>query len=70
MNLLTGAVQPHSGKDHYWRNHKIWLLHSRSGIAIKEGQKVIDVIREFGEFIPLKEGPTDLCATAAGTLSF
>jgi len=28
----------------------------QGGIEVKEGQKVIDVIREFGDFIPLKKG--------------
>ena len=30
--------------------------YTQGGIAIKEGQKVIEVIQEFGEFIPLKKG--------------
>ena len=30
--------------------------YTQSGIVIKEGQKVIDVIKEFGEFIPLTKG--------------
>ncbi len=30
--------------------------YTQSGITIKEGQKVIEVIKEFGEFIPLMKG--------------
>jgi len=30
--------------------------YTKSGIVIKEGQKVIEVIKEFGEFIPLTKG--------------
>ncbi|MBG7611532.1 ABC-F family ATP-binding cassette domain-containing protein [Polaribacter sp. BAL334] len=30
--------------------------YSQSGIVIKEGQKVIEVIKEFGEYIPLTKG--------------
>ncbi|MDP5092942.1 MAG: ATP-binding cassette domain-containing protein, partial [Polaribacter sp.] len=30
--------------------------YTQSGIVIKEGQKVIEVIKEFGEFIPLMKG--------------
>lgn len=30
--------------------------YTQAGIEIKEGQKVIDVIREFGDYIPLKKG--------------
>ena len=30
--------------------------YTQKGITIKEGQKVIEVIREFGDYIPLKKG--------------
>jgi ATP-binding cassette subfamily F protein uup len=30
--------------------------YTQSGIVIKEGQKVIEVVKEFGEFIPLNKG--------------
>lgn len=30
--------------------------YTQKGIHVKEGQKVIDVIREFGDYIPLKKG--------------
>ncbi len=30
--------------------------YTQKGIVVKEGQKVIDVIREFGDYIPLKKG--------------
>ena len=30
--------------------------YTQKGIPVKEGQKVIDVIREFGDYIPLKKG--------------
>ena len=30
--------------------------YTQKGITIKEGQKVIDVVREFGDYIPLKKG--------------
>ncbi|WP_190809312.1 ABC-F family ATP-binding cassette domain-containing protein [Flagellimonas sp. S3867] len=30
--------------------------YTQKGISVKEGQKVIDVIREFGDYIPLKKG--------------
>ena len=55
LNLLTGAVQPDSGKITTGETIKFGY-YTQSGIEIKEGQKVIDVIREFGEFIPLKKG--------------
>ena len=55
LNLLTGAVQPDSGKITTGETIKFGY-YTQSGIQIKEGQKVIDVIREFGEFIPLKKG--------------
>jgi ATP-binding cassette subfamily F protein uup len=30
--------------------------YTQKGIEIKQGQKVIDVVREYGDFIPLKKG--------------
>ena len=37
------------------RNLKIWILYKK-GIKVKEEQKVIDVIKEYGDYIPLKKG--------------
>jgi ATP-binding cassette subfamily F protein uup len=37
------------------RNLKIWLLYSKRN-SVKEEQKVIDVIKEYGDYIPLKKG--------------
>ena len=55
LNLITGATPPDSGKITIGETIKFGY-YTQSGIDIKEGQKVIDVIREFGEFIPLKKG--------------
>ena len=55
LNLLTGAVPPDSGKITIGETIKFGY-YTQSGIQIKEGQKVIDVIREFGDYIPLKKG--------------
>lgn len=55
LNILTGGMQPDSGKVVIGDTVKFGY-YTQSGINIKEGQKVIDVIREFGEYIPLKKG--------------
>jgi len=55
LNILTGNLQPDSGKITIGETIKFGYYTQR-GIEVKEGQKVIDVIREFGEFIPLKKG--------------
>ena len=55
LNILTGGLQPDSGKITIGETIKFGYYTQR-GIAVKEGQKVIDVIREFGEYIPLKKG--------------
>ncbi|MFV8839637.1 ABC-F family ATP-binding cassette domain-containing protein [Salinimicrobium soli] len=55
LNILTGAVKPDSGKIVIGETIKFGYYTQR-GIEVKEGQKVIDVIREFGDFIPLKKG--------------
>ncbi|WP_282054260.1 ABC-F family ATP-binding cassette domain-containing protein [Maribacter luteus] len=55
LNILSGADQPDSGKVVIGDTIKIGY-YTQKGIEIKQGQKVIDVIREFGDYIPLKKG--------------
>ena len=55
LNLLTGTDQVDGGKI-VWGETVKFGYYTQGGIEIKEGQKVIEVIREFGEFIPLKKG--------------
>ena len=55
LNLITRTDHPTNGKIVLGETVKFGY-YTQGGITIKEGQKVIDVIREFGEFIPLKKG--------------
>ncbi|MDO6519688.1 ABC-F family ATP-binding cassette domain-containing protein [Zobellia uliginosa] len=55
LNIVTGSDQPDSGKVVVGDTIKFGY-YTQKGINIKEGQKVIDVIRDFGDFIPLKKG--------------
>lgn len=55
LNILTGTDQPDSGKVVKGETIKFGY-YTQKGIQIKEGQKVIDVIREFGDYIPLMKG--------------
>ncbi|GGD98210.1 ABC-F family ATP-binding cassette domain-containing protein [Planktosalinus lacus] len=55
LNLLTGNLQPDSGKIITGETIQFGY-YTQAGIKIKQGQKVIDVIREFGDYIPLKKG--------------
>ncbi|MEH6680907.1 MAG: ABC-F family ATP-binding cassette domain-containing protein [Sediminicola sp.] len=55
LNLLTGTDVPDGGKVVVGETIKFGY-YTQKGIHIKEGQKVIDVIREFGDYIPLKKG--------------
>ncbi len=55
LHILTGSVPVDSGKVVIGDTIKFGY-YTQSGIHIKEGQKVIDVIKEFGEFIPLAKG--------------
>ena len=55
LNILTGSVPPDSGKLVLGETIKFGYYTQR-GIEVKEGQKVIEVIREFGDYIPLKKG--------------
>ncbi len=55
LNILTGSESIDSGKIVIGDTIRFGYYTQR-GINPKEGQKVIDVIREFGDFIPLKKG--------------
>ncbi|MBQ4822822.1 ABC-F family ATP-binding cassette domain-containing protein [Aquimarina sp. MMG016] len=55
LNMITGGITPDQGKIVIGDTIKFGYYTQR-GIEIKEGQKVIDVIREFGDYIPLKKG--------------
>lgn len=55
LNMITGNLKPDSGKVIVGETIKFGY-YTQSGINPKEGQKVIDVIKEFGEYIPLKKG--------------
>ena len=55
LNMITGSVFPDAGKVVIGDTVKFGY-YTQDGIHIKEGQKVIDVVREFGDYIPLKKG--------------
>lgn len=55
LNVLTGREKPDAGKITVGETIKFGY-YTQAGIPDKEGQKVIDVIREFGDYIPLKKG--------------
>ncbi|NNK20751.1 MAG: ABC-F family ATP-binding cassette domain-containing protein [Flavobacteriaceae bacterium] len=55
LNLITGREQADGGKITTGETIKFGY-YTQEGIKVKPGQKVIEVIREFGEYIPLKKG--------------
>ncbi|GAA4107368.1 ABC-F family ATP-binding cassette domain-containing protein [Aquimarina addita] len=55
LNMLTGAIQPDQGKIIVGDTVKFGY-YTQAGINSKPSQKVIEVIREFGDYIPLKKG--------------
>ncbi|MDA8595739.1 ABC-F family ATP-binding cassette domain-containing protein [Flavobacteriaceae bacterium] len=55
LNILTKGILPDAGKVVVGETVKFGY-YTQSGIKIKPGQKVIEVIREFGEYIPLEKG--------------
>ncbi|GAK96448.1 ATPase components of ABC transporter [Nonlabens tegetincola] len=55
LNMLTGNLPTDSGKVVIGETVKIGY-YTQAGINIKPGQKVIDVIKEYGEYIPLNKG--------------
>ncbi len=55
LNIMTGKLAPDSGKVVIGDTVKFGY-YTQKGIDIKQGQKVIDVVKEFGDYIPLKKG--------------
>lgn len=55
LNILTKTMEPDSGKVIIGDTIKIGY-YTQSGINPKPGQKVIDIIKEYGEYIPLTKG--------------
>ncbi|MFZ4436379.1 MAG: ABC-F family ATP-binding cassette domain-containing protein [Flavobacterium psychrophilum] len=55
LNVLTGTIPLDQGKVVVGDTIKIGY-YTQSGINPKPGQKVIDIIKEYGEYIPLTKG--------------
>jgi len=55
LNMLTGNMKPDTGKIVIGETVKFGY-YTQKGIKIKPGQKVVEVIKEFGDYIPLKKG--------------
>ncbi|WP_127845956.1 ABC-F family ATP-binding cassette domain-containing protein [Psychroflexus aestuariivivens] len=55
LNILTGNIQPDQGKVVHGETLKFGY-YTQGGIQAKEGQKVIEVIRDYGDYIPLAKG--------------
>jgi len=57
LQVLSGAVAVDAGKVVIGETIKFGY-YSQDGIRVQPGQKVIEVIREFGDYIPLAKGRT------------
>jgi len=57
LNILTQTIQPDNGKVVIGETIKLGY-YTQSGINPKPEQKVIDIIKEYGEYIPLTKGRT------------
>lgn len=55
LNIITEKAELDGGKVILGETVK-YGYYTQSGITIKPGQKVIEVVKEFGEFIPLSKG--------------
>ena len=55
LNMITGGLKPDSGKIIQGETLKFGY-YTQDGIQAKPMQKVIDVVREFGDYIPLMKG--------------
>ena len=55
LNLITNTIKPDSGKIVLGETVKFGY-YTQNGINVKPDQKVIDVVRDYGDYIPLKKG--------------
>ncbi|MGB1248614.1 MAG: ABC-F family ATP-binding cassette domain-containing protein, partial [Chitinophagales bacterium] len=55
LKTLIGELQPDKGKVVLGETVKFGI-YNQNGLDIKEGMRLIEVVREFGEYIPLKGG--------------
>ena len=55
LDILTDKTKPDSGKIIIGETIKFGY-YTQNGIKVKNDQKVIDVVRDFGDYIPLKKG--------------
>ncbi len=55
LKLITEQTQPTTGKVIIGETVKMGY-YTQDGIVIKPGQRVVEVIKEFGEYIPLTKG--------------
>ncbi|TCK68804.1 ATP-binding cassette subfamily F protein uup [Winogradskyella wandonensis] len=55
LNMLTGAIPPDAGKIVVGETVKFGY-YTQGGIKAKPNQKVIDVVRDYGDYIPLAKG--------------
>lgn len=55
LEVVCGHVPPDTGKVVHGETLKIGY-YTQAGLQVDPGKRVIDVIREFGDYIPLKKG--------------
>jgi len=57
LNLLTSSIAPDSGKIVVGDTIKFGY-YTQDGIEVQQGQKIIEVIQKYGDYIPLLKGRT------------
>jgi ATP-binding cassette subfamily F protein uup len=57
LNLITQQLEPDGGKVVIGET-VVYGYYSQTGIKLKDGQRVIEAVREVADFIPLKKGKT------------
>ncbi len=55
LDMVAGRVQPDAGKVVHGETLKMGY-YTQAGLTADPGMKVIDAVREFGDYIPLKKG--------------
>ena len=55
LNIITQKIKPETGKIVVGETVKFGY-YTQSGISVNTDEKVIDIVKKFGDFIPLKKG--------------
>lgn len=55
LNVITGMEQPDTGSV-VWGETVKWAYYHQQGMKLKDDQRILDVVKDVAEYLPLKKG--------------